>query len=360
MQARSDISEINDDFYNLCIRCITNECTDDDRRTLKHFLKDQAYAATYDAIQESIHVGKESIQSAIKQQDYIADHAWTRLEARQFTADERSRPHGFMSWHYVQSLLTAKAWGIISIAAILLLCTLSALIFDTNAEITELATAEGEVLTFTLYDGTTVTLNSNSRLRVDNRAFGKQERLVQLEGEAYFDVVPNPDSPFIVESEYLKTSVLGTMFYVQAYPEDTKHNVSLVEGSVAVTVKQDTAAEAPPEVVLQPGTELILDAMTELFNVQTVDIKNLPDWRYHHLNFIKTPLPDVLAALEAKYGVKFELAGDSIEDIRVNARFREDESLKEILSLLSFSIPINVDYIAPDGERVRITYNSRK
>lgn len=86
-----------------------------------------------------------------------------------------------------------------------------------------------------LPDGTKVTLNANSTISVDAN-FGKNSRLVKLEGEAFFDVTHNEAMPFIVKLQNFDIKVLGTMFNVRSYPGDKKSETALVKGKVEIAV----------------------------------------------------------------------------------------------------------------------------
>lgn len=84
-----------------------------------------------------------------------------------------------------------------------------------------------------LPDGTTVWLNAGSKLYYENDFTGST-REVRLEGEAFFDVVKNPDQPFIVHTYGIDIKVLGTAFNVKSYPEDKTTETTLYRGSVRV------------------------------------------------------------------------------------------------------------------------------
>ena len=88
---------------------------------------------------------------------------------------------------------------------------------------------------FTLADGTRVWLNAQSSLRYPV-AFTGKERVVYAEGEIYLEVAKDAEHPFFVVSNGMKVEVLGTSFNVNAYPDETFTEVTLVEGRVAAHV----------------------------------------------------------------------------------------------------------------------------
>ena len=84
-----------------------------------------------------------------------------------------------------------------------------------------------------LHDGTTAWVNARSTLRYPNH-FAHEERKVELDGEAFFDVEHNEHKPFVVSTEKLDIKVLGTKFNVFAYKGREEFNTALLEGSVKV------------------------------------------------------------------------------------------------------------------------------
>ncbi len=98
----------------------------------------------------------------------------------------------------------------------------------------EYATAAGQRLSVTLVDGTRFTLAPASRVRV-GAEYGRGERRVTLEGEAYFAVVHDAAHPFVVRARGAAARDVGTAFDVRAYPEDVGARIAVAEGAVAVT-----------------------------------------------------------------------------------------------------------------------------
>ena len=93
----------------------------------------------------------------------------------------------------------------------------------------ELITAKGSKGLFTLHDGSIVWLNSESKF-VYPEAFSGDERRVQLEGEAYFEVQEDKSKPFIVQAGAINIEVLGTHFNVDSYTSgETIYTALLLE-----------------------------------------------------------------------------------------------------------------------------------
>src|ERR1700738_3910132 len=83
-------------------------------------------------------------------------------------------------------------------------------------------------------DGTLVVLNENSRISY-NADYGRPNREITLEGEAYFDVARNPGSPLVIHAGNINIKVLGTSFDVKAYPRDRQVEASLIRGAIELS-----------------------------------------------------------------------------------------------------------------------------
>ena len=102
---------------------------------------------------------------------------------------------------------------------------------------------------FTLPDGSSIRLNAGSRLTYDSK-FGKKERLVHLEGEAYFDVQHDERKTFIVTTERMRVTDLGTSFNIKDYPDDEQSEIALVQGKVSLSTSENECSleMAPGEI----------------------------------------------------------------------------------------------------------------
>src|SRR5690606_26924548 len=133
-----------------------------------------------------------------------------------------------------------------------------------------------------------VQLNAASRLHYPTQFQGKQ-RIVELEGEAYFQVTKNAQQPFIVRSRGQAIQVLGTTFNVKAYANDPVVQTTLVEGSVAVTANDQHTR-------LQPGQQSVWDQ--NLLQTKEADIASVLGWKNNQFIFKNTELADILSQLE--------------------------------------------------------------
>lgn len=159
-----------------------------------------------------------------------------------------------------------------------------------------------EVKEYVLPDGTKVWLNSNSRLTFPER-FQRRKRVVNLTGEAFFEVEKDAHRPFYVQAGDVVIKVVGTRFDVEAYAENTAiFSTTLVDGSVEMRYplhghKQTT--------VLSPGQRLSYDMESDRAFIAYVDVNSLTSWKTGSITLDHTPLRDVLKMIGNAYGVRF-------------------------------------------------------
>ncbi|WP_343304297.1 FecR domain-containing protein [Chitinophaga niabensis] len=158
----------------------------------------------------------------------------------------------------------------------------------------KLSTPRGGQFRVVLPDGTKVWLNSASSLRYP-MAFTGKERIVELEGQGYFEVAQNAEQPFKVKAHEMEVQVLGTHFDIMAYADENTVNTTLLEG--AVQVKEGNTAR-----LLKPGQQAILKS--HAFTVQEADVKRVIAWKNGLFVFNDMALPAILREVARWYDVE--------------------------------------------------------
>ncbi|WP_315815008.1 FecR family protein [Paraflavitalea speifideaquila] len=196
-----------------------------------------------------------------------------------------------------------------------------------------------------LSDGTRVWLNTASQLRYPV-SFGTGQRVVELTGEAYFEVAKKAAQPFIVNVKNAAIEVLGTHFNVSAYPDDPATTTTVLEGAVAVSA-------GPRKVLLKPGQLAeVKDANIGL--EQDVDLEKLTAWQKGFFYFNNDKLSDIMRALERWYDVKVTY-GEGVEDKRfMIGRIARKEDINKPLTILTMTGSIHYK-ISEDGKEVLIS-----
>lgn len=209
----------------------------------------------------------------------------------------------------------------------------------------EKSTSLGQKSTLFLEDGTRVVLNSGSRILFLEKFTG-QQRVVELRGEAYFDVKSDSLKPFIVNTENLTTKAIGTSFNVSTDKEGAEE-VSLVSGKIVV------AEHSGKMTYLEPGEQLVYkDHKSEK---STFDVFQTTAWKDGILYFNNSPFPEIIERLERWYGVDISVANDPNETKHYTGRFN-NESLENVLEGIGFINDFNFEI---EGQQVMITFRKK-
>ena len=184
-------------------------------------------------------------------------------------------------------------------------------------------TPKGTKSTFYLPDGSMVKLNSSSSLAFPTE-FPQDERVVKLEGHAFFEVVSDSLRPFRVMTEDLKVEVLGTSFEVKAFTGETFIDVAVLEGRVSVQSRMGGEAK------LSALEGARMNKGTGNLNQFAVDPLAYFAWKDGVLVFMDLPFRDAFDILENWYGVEIYADPDLYQENLFNARY-EAQTLKSIL-----------------------------
>lgn len=159
-----------------------------------------------------------------------------------------------------------------------------------------LTTPRGKDFELILSDGTRVWLNADSKIDYPARFDGKN-RVVSLQGEAFFEVAKDKDRPFIVKTRNFETRVLGTRFNVRSYSDNDSH-VTLIDGSVEVRNTRQGGVTR----TLTPGddAQMMQDGSIE---TQKVDVDSYVYWKEGFFYFDNVPLVDIMQSLGRWYNV---------------------------------------------------------
>jgi len=185
-------------------------------------------------------------------------------------------------------------------------------------------TGTGEVRELTLADGSQLTLDAQTALRV--QIDGNQRRVELLRGAVWFKVSHNAALPFIVHTEQGETRVLGTEFEVRRLAQET--HITLASGRVAVH-----GLNTNPPVMLQPGQQVKLNAQGQRGDIISVDSRAALAWKQGWLTFYQTPLREVLARLSPYYPGRILLLNEALAERRVSGSFPSTEPLLALNSL---------------------------
>jgi transmembrane sensor len=186
---------------------------------------------------------------------------------------------------------------------------------------------------FVLPDGTTGWLNSNSSIKYNGEFIA--DRKITLKGEAFFDVSKDAKRPFVVNTNEIKVTVLGTQFNIASYENEKTAEVVLEEGKLMFNDR-----EMRKSYTMKPNDLIVYDKTLKDFSTEIVQPQKYISWTEGKLVFRNDPLDVIARRLERWYNIDVEVNVLSAEGIRWRATFI-DESLEEVLNLMKRSLHIN-------------------
>ena len=166
----------------------------------------------------------------------------------------------------------------------------------------------GKQVTQTLADGTIIELNSGSRIEYPALFIGN-ERRVKLEGEAIFDVTPDKEQPFIVETYAFDIRVTGTRFDVVANKDDEEFSTTLLEGSVELLDKSQNVL-----VRLQPNQIARMDENGSLHTETLDDVREEILWTKDLISLAGIPFTEMMRRFEKAFGVNIVIEMADVPD----------------------------------------------
>ncbi|MGM9508986.1 FecR family protein [Larkinella sp. GY13] len=177
-------------------------------------------------------------------------------------------------------------------------------------------TAYGKIQEIKLADGSIVTLNANSSLKVADNLGDRAIREVWLSGEAYFDIAKRKGSKFIVHTPEAQVEVLGTEFNVNTRREQT--NVVLHEGKVQLSTENQSS------LVMKPGDMAIVSPKNQQIQLKRVQPELYDAWKKSYLILDGKSLPEIITSLEDTFGVTIRLADGKLAEKTLTGKLRTD------------------------------------
>jgi transmembrane sensor len=235
------------------------------------------------------------------------------------------------------------------------------------AALSEISTKNGSKTKTVLPDGSQVWLNAETNLTYNER-FGKDNREVNLTGEAFFVVVKDSAHPFIIHTRRMDLKVVGTSFNVKSYPGEQTSEAALISGSLEIRL---TAGDRQ-KIILRPSQKLVIsndsvpradkknagNSVDEPF----MDIRNVThfkqadsiiietSWVENQLVFQDEALKDIALKMEKWYGVPIDFEKEFLKELRFTGFF-EKETIQQALHALSISGDFNY-VILPTGVKI--------
>lgn len=323
---------MNKSFYNTQIlsllqKYIENRCNEDELRTLLQWLKSPDNPHDFDFVSESL---------------------WDKLDGKYRYPDtnritELNREVDVLlkkikTEHIAprKTIVTRRIFFYRIASVVLLLIGLGIgylMIGDKDApeEITykEITADRGMIKEYTLEDGSHIILNSESKLRIPSDYNGKN-RSIEMVGEAFFEIAPDPHKPFIITNGETQVRVLGTSFNVKAYAEDNIIGVTVSTGKVLVNIP-----DMDLQLKVMPMEHLVVDRQTSNVTKLNLAENNYTKWIGGTLYFDKEPLIEVLKTINRKYNKSVILQCKNCNPLISGTH--DNKSLEAVVDAISFT-----------------------
>jgi|GEM_PF-198597 len=236
-------------------------------------------------------------------------------------------------------VIMIRASLVAAIALVLLIPTWIAYRYFTQTAIVRLAAAS-EVMDAVLPDGSIVSLNAFSSLTYAED-YGKTNRNIELNGQAYFEVNRDSLLPFVINCSNSRLEVLGTSFYVDAQPVTGDLEVVLVDGSVSLYFEESRSLGKR----IIPGEKAEMTQSNQRIVVSPNDDPNFLAWKTHHLIFLDDRLDMIVNTLGKVYQADISLANEGLASCRLTAAF-DQQSLESVLNVIMATLDLRLENTA--------------
>lgn len=184
---------------------------------------------------------------------------------------------------------------------------------------------QGQRVNLVLADGTNIWLNAKTRMKYPQSFKGTDKRVVEIDGEAYFEVSKNKEKPFVVKTRKGEVEVLGTKFYVSAYTHSDKFETALIEGSVKVHTPVDN-------LVLTPNHKSV--SQNGKLTSRVIEDMDVYRWRDGLYCFKDVPFQEVLKQFEVYYDIRFIMKNNRMPNPEMTGKFRLVDGVDYALRVL--------------------------
>jgi len=322
-------------------RYVRGNATDDEIKRLSHWIRNNQEISSW--LEEQILASSPSIDSDV--QIRMLENIKVELNA----ANKKDKTINHQ---------TSKGFSIkwlVRVAAMLILPAITAAAMylymsknDVVATPLIIAVERGQKANITLPDGSKAWLNSQSKLTY-SADYNVENRRLQLDGEAYFEVAHNPEKPFIVESNDIEIEALGTAFGVKAYNEDNIISSILMEGKVRVTTPDGAS-------VLMPNERVIYDKTSRKKSQSKVtNATDFTGWMHNELRFENESLEEIAKNIQRIYNTEIIFASEQLKNQRYTGTVNNN-SLESVLNIITLTSPVSFQI---DEQQVTLYENKK-
>ena len=202
-----------------------------------------------------------------------------------------------------------------------------------------------DVKLVTLPDGSRVFLAGGSKISYNQHEFINTKRLVNFEGEAYFEVEKNLDRPFSVLTDKTETQVLGTAFNLLAYKSLSSTVLTVTEGKVSFAGLNTDKTKKSQSLQLTVNDQVAFDKLKNQFSgIKKLKTENKSIWKQHQIIFEDHKLEDVVVTLENRFNKDIFIQDEELKSRKITGNFA-NRNLEEILEVISIALEFDYKYL---------------
>lgn len=205
---------------------------------------------------------------------------------------------------------------------------------DETLRYNTIETPKGGQYQILLPDGSKVWLNAASSLKYPSSFIKSDQRMVSLNGEAYFEISTDKARPFIVHSASQEVKVLGTHFNINAYSDEPETTTTLIEGAVSISPLINDVADFTAERRLKPGDQALRN--NSGIRIKHVDTEEAIAWKNGQFVFSSESITAVMRKISRWYNVDISYEGN-VSDLKFTGTLSRYAQVTEVLQMLEMT-----------------------
>jgi transmembrane sensor len=324
------------DFNLIIAKFLSQEISDEELLLLKTWLdQDPENRRIFDEENELW----QATGTRTKIDHFNSDTAWIKISSKLGLGSSDQNNVTVLRKNQFRWLIAAASLAcLIALGGFTLYLSLKSSIKNGSAiPMTSIVTKEGEKSHIYLSDSTKIFLNSGSTLEYDEN-YNKEDRVIKLIGEAYFEVHTNPSKPFIVKAGDVTVTATGTRFNVLSYDNENRIETTLEEGKIKVL------ANGKEPIDVSAGEQVVYTKNSKELEVHDVASNTFTSWTENKLKFYDTPFEEAMRGISRRYNVKIDITDRELLNLNYTATFI-DESIEEVMQYLKNITPITYNII---------------
>lgn len=309
--------------YDLLVKHLSGQTSPDENKSIDEWLhKNPENQKTFQELKDTW----KSLEQVKDIMDIDLEEEWIRQKR---TIEFKKQPENDKNKYFI-------TWKISKIAAVflVLIAAVSVAYFVFPFFLNNKIVTNGTVQSIELPDGTNVTLNANTSF-IYPKKFKDNIRKVTLKGEAFFDVKPDPEKPFIISAKEAAVEVMGTSFNVNAYDRNEDITVVVSTGTVALYITSNPSEK----LILQEGIMGILNIEDQSLIKRANTDRNFLAWKTKQIIFENETLNKVVQKLEDVYRTRIIVNNPALNNCRITASF-DQQSIQSVIKVIEETLDI--------------------